>query len=161
MTAAGWLPDAIVVLVCATAVVTDVRRYQIPNWLSFGGLAAGLIVNATLGELGPALAGAGVLLLIAAPLGALRLLGLGDVKLLVAVGALVRWPLALHVPLFTALAGGVVALALALRRRVVPRPVHGSWTAPLASHRMPYGVAIAVGALWAIASRHVALLRLP
>lgn len=145
---------------CAIAAVHDLRTYQIPNWLCAAGVIVGLAVNAAFGHVVPSLVGGGVLLLAVGPLGALRLLGMGDVKLLVAVGTLVRWPLALPVVLYMALAGGVLALALSLRRRVVPRVVSGAWTAPPPSHRMPYGLAIALGVAWAVASRDVAWLRL-
>ena len=157
---ARWLPDLACILMCGIAAVHDLRTYQIPNWLCAAGVVVGLAVNAAFGHVLPALAGGGVLLLAAGPLGGLRLFGMGDVKLLVAVGTLVRWPLAPRVLLYMALAGGVVALVLSLRRRALPRVARGAWTSPPPSHRMPYGLAIALGVLWAIASRDLPWLRM-
>lgn len=157
---ARWLPDLVCVLMCVIAAVHDLRTYQIPNWLCAAGVVVGLVVNAAFGHLGPALIGAGVMLIAVGPLGALHLLGMGDVKLLVAVGALVRWPLALPVVLNMALAGGVLAFALVLHRRIAPRATGSSWSAPPPSHRMPYALAIACGVVWAVASRDVSWLRL-
>ena len=137
-----WLPDALCLLLCAVAAVGDVRRYEIPNWIPALGILAALVLC----PLPAALLGGGFLLVLAGLLGALHLLGMGDVKLLVATGALLRWPLAALLPLHVALAGGVVAVVM-----LIARP---------SSKRIPYGVAIALGVAWAIASRHVPALRL-
>ena len=66
-----------------------------------------------------ALGGAAVGLAVFGTLAAGGLIGMGDVKLVAALGALVRWPLAVPFLLYAALAGGVIALAHALRRRRV------------------------------------------
>lgn len=43
---------------------------------------------------------------------------------------------------------------------MIPQILRGSWRAPPASHRMPYGLAIALGVLWAVVSRYAPLARL-
>lgn len=140
------IPDALALSACAAAAVIDARRYRIPNWLTAGALAIGLGLNAALGGLDGllwALAGGGIGLVAFGLLGGLGLLGMGDVKLMAAVGALIRWPLIGPALLYTALAGGVVAIAIALHRG--PRA---------ADRRIPYGLAILAGCAWAVASRY-------
>lgn len=111
------LPDALCVILCVIAAAFDLRTYQIPNWIPATAAATGLIINPVLGHGAlSALAGGGVLLVIAGSLGAARLLGMGDVKLLAAAGTLLRWPLAPRLIVYVALAGGVLSLVLAARR---------------------------------------------
>jgi len=121
----------------------DVRRLIIPNWISLA--IAGLYPLHVL--LGPAavdwLSAAGLAALTLAvgfALFAANLVGGGDVKLMAAVAL---WAGPSDFPLLitvTAVAGGVVALALLLSR----------WRSRKAETRsgvMPYGVAIAAGGL--------------
>lgn len=169
--------DAVCVLLCIVGAVIDVRTYRIPNWLTASAAVLGLTLNAVLygirggleyGVLygaGPALLGGAFVLVATFPLGALRLLGMGDVKLLGAAALFVRWPAALHLILDTALAGGVLALVLAVKRglwatkeRDIAPPDMPPGTR--IEHRMPYGVAIAIGAAWVAAARHLPWLRL-
>lgn len=183
----NWLllPDLLCLLVCAIGAVTDLREYRIPNWLTGSGVLLGLIVNyaviaAYLGPaagfrlgLGHAALGAAVLFAVFGLFGLLRLVGLGDVKLMAAVGALLRWPLALWALVYVVLAGGLLALVVAALRgrlkatfsglfrrgtRAVERDEEGF---PAAAHRLPYGVAILLGAGWAVAARYVPALRIP
>jgi prepilin peptidase CpaA len=169
------IPDAAALVMCAIAAVTDLRRLRIPNRLTVAGAACGLALNLTFGFVSGGPAGA-VQWLVAAVLGAalgllvfglpaaLDMVGMGDVKLIVATGGLIRWPLALPLALYVALAGGAIALIYAnLGGRVgaVGRNMMSLGTTHrTALHRMPYGLAIAIGCAWAVASRHIEALRL-
>jgi prepilin peptidase CpaA len=99
------------------ACVTDVRTRRIPNLLTFGGAAAALAAHGVVGGwsgLGLALAGwaAGCALFI--PFFLLGGMGAGDVKLLAALGAWLGPRDALWLAIYASIAGGVVALAIAM-----------------------------------------------
>ena len=117
---------ALVTLVL-TAVVCDLRTRRIPNVLVVIGIALGLSLQtvAPMGGglfassggasgLGSALLGGIVGLALFLPLYALRMLGAGDVKLLAMVGVWLGAPSVAWTALWTLLAGGVLALAVAL-----------------------------------------------
>src|SRR5471032_315693 len=118
------------ILLCtllALAVWNDLRTRRIPNWLVFSGALLGLTLNAALpagaglfiapqGAIGLlwALAGLALGLLLLLPMYMLRALGAGDVKLMAMLGAFVG-PLAIAgIVVLTLLAGGVLALLVAL-----------------------------------------------
>lgn len=149
------IADTAALVACAIAVATDLRARRIPNWLTVAaiGLGLGLGLAAGTGTLVAALAGAALGLVVFGLPAAFGLVGMGDVKLVIALGALLRWPLALPLVLYSALAGGAVALAYAIGHGIA-RTWH---TQP---HRMPYGLALALGCVWAVASRYVDALRL-
>lgn len=164
---------AAMLAVVGAAVVTDVTRRRIPNWISIGGLALALLLRALPG--GPPLAD-GVLAAALAFAFALVFflfggLGAGDVKLMAAVAAFLgmgRLQSALLVMAFT---GVVMALVAVVRRGVLKRTFANlfvfaatfgresftGWKgdeSQAAVHMwktgavtLPYGVAIAAGAL--------------
>jgi len=181
------VPDLLCVIVCAVAAVTDLRSRRIPNWLTFPAIGVGLLLNTLLPGVshGPGIAlkagllssaaGALLLLICFGLLGAIRFVGMGDVKLMVAVGALLRWPTALWALAYVALSGGVIALIYALVRgrlglvlrnigtigrravRQTKTPVGREGEAPtdpVQLHQIPYAVAILVGAGWAAAVKY-------
>lgn len=172
-----WLivPDAVAVALCGVAAVIDLRHQRIPNWLTVPGFAAGLLVNAIAftisfgfpqglaSGLGYAIAGGGIALLIFFILGAIGAFGMGDVKLMAAVGALLGWPLILPTMVFVLIAGGLLSLGYALGRgtlRAVIRNIFrlaGSDREKLTLHRIPYGLAIFAGCLVAVLARHLEL----
>jgi prepilin peptidase CpaA len=143
-------------LLAIVAAVKDLTSYTIPNWISLaliaafplGALAAGL----SLGAVGLHLAvGAGALVL-GMVMFALGWIGGGDAKLFAAAGLWLGWPASLTFLLTTCLAGGALAASLlALRSTPLKTFVAGgpSWVARLAEpgEAVPYGVAIALGAL--------------
>jgi len=97
------------------AVESDVRRLRIPNWLTFGGLAAALGLAALQGGgagLLAALAGAGVALVVLFVPFAMRWLGAGDVKAMMVLGALWGHEPLLPTLFWIVLAGGALAIAL-------------------------------------------------
>lgn len=147
-------------LLALLAAFEDVRRYTISNWIP-GALCAVWLVYAPFSGLG--WAGAGLSL--AAGLGVLVFtmalwmpgwLGGGDAKLLAALALWFGWPSVLTFLLLAVLSGGVLALGLLVLRRLAPAlPVRPGWVAsgPLAEGApVPYGVAIAAGAFWALPS---------
>jgi|SRR6185369_315605 len=118
MLAANPRIGVLIVLLVAAAVI-DYRSYRIPNWLTVGGMLLGLACSAILPSpdhtglvwaLGGLAVGFGVML----PLYALRILGAGDVKLMAMAGAFLGAFGTLYAILFTFIAGGVLAVALAL-----------------------------------------------
>lgn len=157
-----------------TAVVTalvaarvDVRHLRIPNRLTGGAALVGLAVAALAaverggGVLVAALVGGAIGLVVLGVPWAFGLIGAGDVKLVAALGLLVRWPAALTLVLAVAVAGGVVALVLAVHARrlaAIGRNLIGAGDGRL--HRMPYGLAIALGCAWTVVALHLPALRL-
>ena len=145
-----------------TAIVTDVRTRRIPNWLTgaiagagFGLAFGGGVVTPMQAALG---LGAGLLLMMPGHL--IGATGAGDVKLMAAVGSVVGPNLVLRAFLYSAIAGGVLAIAVAARRgrlaatlqdtsRLVTSPatVRTAIESPGRANRFAYGPAIAVGTL--------------
>jgi prepilin peptidase CpaA len=162
---------AALVAVAVTGAVTDLRSRRIPNWLTVTGLLAALLIRALWGG-GPALQSgllaAGVAFAASFPFFVLRALGGGDVKFLVAVCAFLGWE-RLGVGLAAiAIAGGALALVVAIRQGALQRTLALVWSllrtlalkAALRSQApplqtlttpgaltVPYGLAIAVGAV--------------
>jgi len=163
------LKFALVALV-VTAAVYDFRFRRIPNWLNLSGVILGLGLNTLLfAGHGLVAASLGTLLPLALyiPLYLLRAMGAGDVKLMAAAGAIAGPQNWIRILICTALAGGVIAIAVALRNRQLQRTLKnvvvlaGELTrfhSPAARHevldvknkrsvRLPHGVAIAAGSL--------------
>ncbi len=91
MTALPTAAQAALAAVVLTAATTDVRRREIPNWLTLGGIVAGLVLHTGLyGWQGLKFAsiGLGLAALIFIPIFLMRWLGGGDIKLMGAIGAL-------------------------------------------------------------------------
>src|SRR5262249_51637590 len=102
----------------ALACVFDVRTRRIPNELTLGAAAAALGTHTFLSGISGVTASAagwlgGVTLFF--PLFALRGMGAGDVKLLRAMGAWLGPASAVQVAVYSALAGGLMAVVVALR----------------------------------------------
>jgi prepilin peptidase CpaA len=154
------------VLCAAGAAVYDVARHRIPNLLTLPAIAFGLLLHFTLGGWGQlgasAVAGliCGMIFLVFYLAGGM---GAGDVKLITAVGCIAGLPLVVSLLILTSLAGGVMALGLALYRRrmketlvnMLALAVHHK-SEGIAPHpelnignaqtlRLPYALAIAAG----------------
>jgi len=170
---------ACVLAACAVAVFTDLRDRTIPNAITIPLALAGVAIAATHGVV-PALVSIAIVVgtLVAGTFFfSMGWLGGGDVKLLAAGAGALGLPDALPFLLYTSIGGGVLALAVALGtgtlRPVVSssfamlRPLFYEGTvAPQTSHsiKLPYGVAIAFGALLVALSHTVApflTLRIP
>src|SRR6202044_4039446 len=107
----------VVMVVAGMASVSDIRTARIPNFLTFGATAVALVyLAASNGWSGVAGAGEGwiVGVLLFSPFFALGGLGAGDVKLLGAIGAWLGPRETLWVALYASMAGGVMALIVAL-----------------------------------------------
>jgi prepilin peptidase CpaA len=160
------IAEGCAVVTVMAACVTDVSTSRIPNVLTFAAASLALVFHAIApGGLGLNHAGLGLMVGLAVffPLFALGAMGAGDVKLMAAIGAWIGWLPIVWVALYGSLAGGVLALAIAFRKRYLFTALHNIkmlgyfwWVEgvkPLPaltlesthSLRMPYAVAIAAG----------------
>lgn len=140
-----------------TATVTDLRNRTIPNWLSLTALLVGLAARTYLyGSSGAADAGLGVLIGFAVFLVFFLLGGMGggDVKLMAAFGAILGREQILTAAIWTALAGGLMALGY-LAFKKLRRAVKKERRAEDELDRkdsMPYAPAILMGVLMSFLS---------
>jgi prepilin peptidase CpaA len=149
----------------AAAVATDIRWRRIPNAVTVTTALAGvgLAASGLSGiSVGASLAGVLVGLLLMLPGHAFGATGAGDVKLFAAAGTLLGPDRILAAFLYTAIAGGILALAVASRKgrlrrtlgttgRLLAKPAsaRGEIEAPHAGNKFPYGPAIAAGTILA------------
>lgn len=152
------------------ALITDYSTHRIPNWLTLGLLVAAVIAQGLADQwsgLLSALAGACVGLLCFLPLHIFGAMGAGDVKLMGAVGAVLGPQPALIAVLATLVFGGVIALVFVglkgglgqmarryARMATLVAQRQPAYLAPAsaepAAQRIPYALAIASGALFAL-----------
>ncbi|HWF77752.1 MAG TPA: prepilin peptidase [Caulobacteraceae bacterium] len=142
------------------AAVRDLATFTIPNWISLA-LAAGfapaaLLAGVPLPEIGVSFAVGVGMLVVGAGMFAVGWIGGGDAKLMAAAAIWVGLRGLPPFAIYTALAGGALALGLVALRSAWLRPLAAagpSWTQRLATpgESAPYGVAIAAGALAAFA----------
>jgi prepilin peptidase CpaA len=151
----------------AAAAGWDASARRIPNALVFWGAAVAFAIACTPSGIGPgaAIGGFAAGLAIGFPLYAARLFGAGDAKLLAAAGTFVGFPQVLVLMLYAFVAGGVLAIAWALargqlgraaanlatgfRRAILAirvRSLPGAQDLPVLAERLPFAVAIALGA---------------
>ena len=147
------------------ATVVDLRTRRVPNVLTAAmavvglGLAAAGVSGISLGT---AMLGLLLGLALMLPGHAIGATGAGDVKLMAAVGALMGPSLTFKAFLFTALAGGVLAVLVAVRRqrfsatvagtaRMIATPLDAPREIQAArrTSRFAYAPAIAVGSVFA------------
>ena len=144
-----------------TAAVVDLRTRRVPNWLTFGTAALGITMAMThLDGVGVAGAFEGLLvgLLLMLPGHVIGRTGAGDVKLLAALGTLLGPRSIVMAFLYTAIAGGGIAVVVAMRRRRLRETLEGTATLvctgganagdlekPSTNNRFAYAPAIAVG----------------
>jgi prepilin peptidase CpaA len=138
------------------AAARDATSFTIPNWIPLGLVLAFpltvLVFGFDVRTLAIHLAIGGLGLMIGIGLFALRAIGGGDAKLLAAAMLWLGWPATAPFLLITVLAGGLLAAILLGARSAGLRPLISAgpaWVARLArpGEGVPYGVAIAVGAL--------------
>jgi len=172
-----WTSDAVVLAALfaglGSAAIVDTARRKIPNSISLGVTASGLVLAAT-GASGISVASSlvgfflGFLLML--PGHVLGSTGAGDVKLFAAAGAVVGAKLIIPAFLMTAIAGGLLAVFIAWRRgrllrtfRLTARlfglkqEAKADIEAPGEHNRFPYGPAIAAGCVLAVLVRSVRL----
>jgi prepilin peptidase CpaA len=163
--------DAAAIALALVAAVCDLRNRRIPNLLTFGGAAAAVVFSLfTHGasglwtSLGGWLAGLGLFL----PFWLLGGMGAGDVKLLACLGAWLGPEATLYAALYASVAGGAMAIAMALATGYLGEAVLNvqmllghfmkSGLKPLPAvtlqgsrgPRLPYALPIAAGAVAAI-----------
>lgn len=141
------------------AAAADLRRYTIPNRISAGILAAYILYAGTaaifpdlypnINGFGGLITGAAVLIGGAA-LFAWGLFGGGDVKLLASTAVWAGPALVFELVAITALAGGILALAV-MAARAFRKPACAGPAETAAAPALPYGVAIAAGGLYVAA----------
>lgn len=165
LTRLAWSASLALMLLAACG--WDVAERRIPNAVVVAGAALALAIATTRSGigLGAAVAGAALALIAGVALYALRAVGAGDAKLLAAVGAYVGFPGVVPILFFTLLAGGLLALAWALRTHQLKavmtnigsglriaaansaagRSLPRADDIPVVRDRIPYAVAIALG----------------
>jgi prepilin peptidase CpaA len=159
------LAIATVVAGTSTGAAIDIWTRRVPNPLTMG-LAATGVVYAACGigglSLGASLAGLALGLALMLPGHLIGATGAGDVKLFAAAGAFVGPAHILMAFIYTALAGGVIAVAVSVYRRRFRQTVGGAALliatagatapaieSPLENNRFAYAPAIAVGTMLA------------
>ena len=166
----GAIAALVVVAICTW---TDLRDRRIPNVVTLPAAACGVLLAGIVGGPGAAwLSFLGLCLGLAAFLipCAAGGMGCGDVKLMACVGALLGFPHIWYVVLYTALAGGAIALVVVVRQHLLAQAFRnmgqvvagagwgvalrllghrsGGHDAGAAHHsvgKIPYATAIAVG----------------
>jgi prepilin peptidase CpaA len=161
------ISEAVVVAVIAGSgalgAAIDLRSRRVPNWLTLGIAVAGLTLAATRVSglsLAGAFAGLALGLAVMLPGHLIGATGAGDVKLLAAFGTMLGPKATVLAFLYAALAGGVLAVLVAMQRRTLD--VTLARTAVLvrsrganveeierasSDNRFAYAPAIAIGAL--------------
>ena len=150
--------------------IIDIQKHRIPNWLTYPGIVLGFGLRALLfgwkgllSALAGCLLAGGIMFLFYM----VRAMGAGDVKLMGAIGAVVGPSQVTGVLLATAIFGGLLAIVYALYRRRMISTLKNvgsvlrfhAWAGAQAhpelnldnpsALRMPYGLAIALGTLYA------------
>ena len=138
-----WGSVALLCGLLLVAAIGDIRRFIIPNWLNVTVALLAVpfwLTSPDLGwvTVGWQLAFAGGVLLLFGGLFAAGWMGGGDVKLLVALALWLPWLLFLQMFLTITVLGGLLTAGLLIAHRIRNRE---------GSPEIPYGVAIAAGAL--------------
>jgi prepilin peptidase CpaA len=162
------IEDLVLVVFVVTIIVTDWRWRRIPNAVTYPTMLVGLVLGAV-ESAGPAgfpggvfapvhggildhVVGLAVGFLVAYPFYAGGGLKAGDGKFLMAVGALMGTLFLLQAAVWGALVGGVIAIGFIVARRVAAaRAGTGETLSGLLHAWIPYGVALGLGALAALA----------
>ncbi|MCU1295221.1 MAG: type prepilin leader peptidase family protein [Bryobacterales bacterium] len=167
----AWWPS---VVVLSVATVTDLRSRRIPNWLVLPFLVAGIVVSAVnqgWHGVGQSVMGLGLGAILFGVLCWMGGMGMGDVKLLAAIGAWIGPGQLMIALVLTGIVGGLMALCWAIGGGFVGELLSGTGELlfsirkrglrphpelvlenPLA-RKMPYAPAIAIGTIISFFSR--------
>ena len=138
---------------CITGALIDVNRLTIPNWLNLSiallFIPAAAVSGLPLEIIGGHLVAGLAAFVIAFALFAFRLFGGGDAKMIPAVILWLGPGAAMTFLFFMALSGGLCALLVLSVKKVIPATIlPGAIRAPFEDNAgIPYGVAIAIGAI--------------
>ena len=151
----------VLIVVTATAAISDLATGKISNWLSYSLAGFALVVNAWQGVIPGTIALIVMIAVLAAslPIFAFGLLRGGDVKMIVASCGLLSYHFFWQFILYTMLVGGLVAIFVAWRSGTLKKSFQSVGTSmhplllgvspsvlPFTSAKIPYGVAIFGGA---------------
>jgi prepilin peptidase CpaA len=160
--------------VLGVATFTDLRSRRIPNWLVLPFLLSGIVVSGALhgwSGVGHSLAGVGLGGLLFGVLSWMGGMGMGDVKLVAAIGAWIGPDQLLVALVVTGVAGGVIAICWAAAGGFLGELFHGAGDLILGfgkrglrphpelildnplTRKMPYAPAIAIGTIFSFFSR--------
>ena len=161
MLAIETLPLLAFPVLLVVAALTDVTSFTIPNWISSALLlafpVAALAAGLPWGEVAQHAAVGGVALVIGMGMFAMNWMGGGDAKLMSASALWLGLSGAPSYLMWTALAGGALAVTLITARKLraaMPVATGPRWVGALLEPKgdIPYGVALAAGALLAFPS---------
>lgn len=137
-----------------TAAAKDATSMTIPNWISLAVIGGFILVTPFVWDswsvFSQHLLVGLTFFLVGFAMFAFGWLGGGDAKLMAATALWWQWDDAIIYVIYTTMMGGVLALALVFGRKFIPERL---LTAPWAYHlfrdekKMPYGLALAAGAL--------------
>jgi len=174
--------DSACIIICIIATIFDARTRRIPNKLTLTGFLLGIIFNfgfaaylngfeyALKSELLLSMVGASLLFFTFLLFASLKAVGMGDVKLMAAVGAFVGFPLAVWVLAFVLLSGGIISILYALLKghlkSVIVNMGKGassvfqakSKQTKIKMHYMPYALAICIGTTIALLQKYLDIL---
>ena len=155
-----WAQDVVLVAFVVTIIVTDWRWRRIPNVVTYPTMLVGLALAAIEGLPGQVFqsglldhaAGLAIAFFISYPIVALGGMKAGDGKFLMAVGALRGTAFLFPAGVYGALIGGVIAIVFIVARRIeAARAGEDSSFGRVLKTWIPYGVALGLGALAALA----------
>ncbi len=158
--AALLIPATLFPAMVIVAALRDMTSFTIPNWISLAGVVAffvtAILVRMPLGALGAsAMVGVGALAL-GILMFSLGWIGGGDAKLFAACAFWLGWPAIMPFVFWTSVAGGALAVGLLWSRKLAGNlpPMGPPWFGRLmqSGGDVPYGLAIAIGALIAFPS---------
>jgi prepilin peptidase CpaA len=141
------------------AALGDLITYRIRNWISLAMIAGFALAAPALGlplaAVGQHVGVGAVALVVGVGMFALGWIGGGDAKVFAAAALWLGWPAAVTYVFATCIAGGGLAFGLLVLRSGHLRPLlttGPAWISRLAEpgENVPYGVAIAIGALAAL-----------
>jgi prepilin peptidase CpaA len=152
---ASLIPATLFPAMVIVAALRDVTTFTIPNWISFAGLLlffpAALLVHMPLEALMASVVTGVAALVLGILMFSLGWIGGGDAKLFAACALWLGWPAIAPFMIWTSLAGGVLAVGLLWSRKLTVgfAGVGPAWWGRLMQpgSDVPYGLAIAVGAL--------------